>query len=46
MKRKVPYWSIGLGIGVLFFLKAFQQGQFKDLYQKAIMICLECIGIG
>ncbi len=46
MKRKIPYWCIGVGLGVLFLVIGFQEEQFKDLYQKAVMICLECIGIG
>ncbi len=46
MKRRIPYWSIGLGIGVLFLVIGLHEGQFKELYQKAVMICLECIGIG
>lgn len=46
MKRKIPYWCIGAGIGALFLVIGFQEEQFKDLYQKAVMICLECIGIG
>lgn len=46
MKRKIPYWCIGAGIGVFFLVIGLQEEQFKDLYQKAVMICLECIGIG
>lgn len=42
----VPAWAVGLVVGgVLLALGAFND-QFADIYRKAIMICLECIGIG
>ncbi len=44
--RKRYAWALGtltgaflLGIGAL-------QGQFAVIWKKAVMICLECIGIG
>ncbi len=45
-KWKSKLWMIGvvLGGGVL-VVGAFN-GQLEDMYRKAIMICLECIGIG
>lgn len=46
MQRKIPYWLLGVGIGVLFLLLGFKEGQLQDIYKKAVMICLECIGIG
>lgn len=46
MKRRIPYWLVGIGIGVFFLVLGFYEGQLKELYQKAVMICLECIGIG
>lgn len=39
-------WKVGLSIGLLFLVIGFYQEQFVDIYHKAIMICLECIGIG
>lgn len=44
--RQVPCWSIGVGIGVFCLLMGFFDGQLEELYRKAVMICLECIGIG
>ena len=44
--RKMPVWSIGLAIGMLFLVVGFFEEQFVDIYRKAVMICLECIGIG
>lgn len=45
-KRKVPTWSIGVGIGVICLVLGYLGDQFTDIYRKAVMICLECIGIG
>ncbi len=45
-RKKVPLWVVGVCVGILFLvIGAFQQ-QFTDIYRKAVMICLECIGIG
>ena len=43
---KIPLWLIGFGIGVLFFVIGFYERQFEDIFRKAVLICLECIGIG
>ncbi len=42
----IPYWAIGLGIGMLFLGIGIWGEQITDIYRKAVMICLECIGIG
>lgn len=44
--KKIPLWSVGVGIGVAFWAIGMRQGQFEDIFRKAVMICLECIGIG
>ncbi len=44
--KKVPLWPIGLGIGITFLVVGILGGQLEDIYRKAVMICLECIGIG
>ena len=46
MRRKFPWWTVGVSIGVLFLVIGFFEQQFTDIYRKAVMICLECIGIG
>ncbi len=46
MGKRIPLWSIGVLLGVAFLILGFGQEQFTALYRKAIMICLECIGIG
>jgi len=46
MRRKFPWWIVGVSIGVLFLVIGFFEQQFTDIYRKAVMICLECIGIG
>ncbi len=43
---KIPKWSIGVLIGVIFLVLGFLGDQFVEIYRKAVMICLECIGIG
>jgi len=44
--RRIPGWCIGTGIGVICLVVGFFGEQFADFYRKAVMICLECIGIG
>lgn len=44
--KKIPLWSIGLLTGIVFLLLGFADGQLTEIYRKAVMICLECIGIG
>jgi len=44
--KKIPLWSVGLLIGILFLTLGAINGQLMDIYRKAVMICLECIGIG
>lgn len=46
LSKKVPGWAVGVVMGAcLLVLGAFNE-QFADIYRKAVMICLECIGIG
>jgi len=44
--KNIPPWTILLGIGVLCLLIGITQNQFTLFFRKAVMICLECIGIG
>lgn len=33
-------------VGIVFLLVGIKDGQLQDMFQKAVTICLECIGIG
>ncbi len=48
VKRQIPFslWSIGFTVGIIMLVLGAWQNQFADIYRKAVMICLECIGIG
>lgn len=37
---------LGILAGVLFLGLGAWQGQLEEIWKKAVMICLECIGIG
>lgn len=39
-------WILGALAGALFLGIGALQGQFSVIWNKAVMICLECIGIG
>ncbi len=42
----ISVWGIGLLTGTLFLGIGIYENQLTDIMKKAIMICLECIGIG
>lgn len=44
--KKIPKWSIGVVLGAVFLILGVFDKQFVEIYRKAVMICLECIGIG
>ncbi len=44
--RLVPGWLLGVAAGVLFLGIGAAWGQMAVIWRKAVMICLECIGIG
>lgn len=44
--KKIPKWIVGVLFGVICLLLGAFDGQLAELYRKAVMICLECIGIG
>ena len=43
---RIPGWMVGLFVGVLCLTLGAYYDQFSDIFRKAVMICLECIGIG
>ena len=43
---KTHAWIWGVLAGVLFLALGALQGQLAVIWKKAVMICLECIGIG
>lgn len=45
-RKCFPFWIIGMAIGVLFLAIGIYEKQLSEIYRKAVMICLECIGIG
>lgn len=44
--NKQPAWLWGTLIGILFLGIGIAQDQFAVIWRKAVMICMECIGIG
>lgn len=43
---KQTAWLWGLLAGILFLCVGAAQGQMSVIWKKAVMICMECIGIG
>lgn len=39
-------WMLGLLAGAAFFCIGAARGELAVIWQKAVMICMECIGIG
>ena len=39
-------WLWGMLVGILFLGIGAMQGQFALIWRKAVMICMDCIGIG
>lgn len=39
-------WLLGVLLGLGCWGMGYAQGQFDIIWKKAVMICLECIGIG
>lgn len=43
---RVRGWQLGAALGLFFLGVGAVQGQFSVILRKAVMICMECIGIG
>lgn len=39
-------WLCGLLAGLVFLCIGAVRGEFAVIWQKAVMICMECIGLG
>lgn len=39
-------WALGAAAGGIFLGIGAAQGQLGIIWKKAVMVCLECIGIG
>lgn len=39
-------WLLGLLAGTVFLGIGAGQGQLREIWEKAVMICMECIGLG
>ena len=46
MTKKNVLRALLAGIGTLALITGIWQGDYQDTLQKAVRICLECIGIG
>lgn len=44
--NRQPAWLWGVFAGILFLCLGAAQDQFAVIWRKAVMICMECIGIG
>ena len=44
MRRKLPF--VLLGVSLLFLVLGIVSGEFRAVLEKAITVCLECVGIG
>lgn len=44
--KRIPLWSVGVLLGIICVVIGALGDQFEELYRKAVMVCLECIGIG
>jgi len=45
MKKKIVSYTF-LALALLLIIAGIAQGDYQDILQRAINICLECIGIG
>ena len=46
MSRRNMIRTVVFGVGILLFIGGIFQGGYTDTLQKAVKICMECIGIG
>ncbi|MDD6044543.1 MAG: CD1871A family CXXC motif-containing protein [Clostridia bacterium] len=46
MRKRSIYTLVLLAVGVVFIVIGAVKGEANAVLQKAIMICMECIGLG
>lgn len=46
IKKSIKLWMILLPIGIILVIIGTIQGDYRDVWAKAVMVCLECVGIG
>lgn len=46
MKKRSIYSLVLLAVGLIFIVIGAVRGETDAVLQKAIMICMECIGLG
>lgn len=46
-KKKIhPFFWVSISVGILFMVLGIWRDEVMVVYQKAIYICMECIGLG
>ncbi|MGQ9801041.1 MAG: CD1871A family CXXC motif-containing protein [Candidatus Saccharicenans sp.] len=46
MNRRKFWLVFWLGLSIILVLVGLLSGEFKVVWQKAVTVCLECVGIG
>ncbi len=44
MKRRLPWVLLGLSLAVM--IAGLLLGEYRSVLEKAVTVCLDCIGIG
>lgn len=44
MKRRLPWILLGLSLAVM--IAGLLLGEYRSVLEKAVTVCLDCIGIG
>lgn len=44
MKRRLPW--IALGVSAALLIVGLLMGEYRAVLEKAVIVCLDCIGIG
>jgi hypothetical protein len=44
VKRRLPWILLGISLGVM--IAGLLLGEYRSVLEKAVTVCLDCIGIG